>query len=137
MGIIGVRFGDGNHRSAVRTHSRLFASAAGKRFSEQSASPQRNSLRRRAWLQVARLAQTFRQLAYDLHPYVNGDADALNATDDVHIRSFQPLITCSRPRSAASQLLPRAIALRRRDARLDERNAPKPVMHARKDHLGR
>src|SRR5690554_1699089 len=69
MNIIGVRFGNGNHRISVRTHSRLFAAPARQRHAEQSASPQRNPVRRRARLQVARLAQTIRQLAYDLHPH--------------------------------------------------------------------
>jgi hypothetical protein len=61
------RYGD--HARTVRQDRALPADAARQRQPEQRASGQRNPLRGRARLQVARTAQALRQLAHDLHAH--------------------------------------------------------------------
>ena len=59
----------GNHRSAISSYRRLPSPATGQCEPLQFASTQRHSIRRRAWMQVAGIAETVWQLAYHLYPY--------------------------------------------------------------------
>ncbi len=59
----------GNHRSTISPYRGLPAAATGQCESLQSTSTQRDSVCRRAWLQVAGPTETVWQLAYHLHPY--------------------------------------------------------------------
>src|SRR6187455_651011 len=61
--------GHGDYARAVRQDRALPADAARKRQPEQRASGQRNPVRGRARLQVARTAQALRQVAHDLHAH--------------------------------------------------------------------
>ncbi len=60
---------DGTYRSSIRTNSSLSAGATRQREHVEPPSPQRNSVRRRAWLQVAGLASEVWLLAHSLYPH--------------------------------------------------------------------
>ena len=61
--------GGWNYRSSIRTNSSLSAGATRQREHVEPPSPQRNSVRRRAWLQVAGLASEVWLLAHSLYPH--------------------------------------------------------------------
>ena len=60
---------DGAHRDAVRTHRALPPATAWQCQHAQFAGAQRDPVRRRAGVQVARVAEALWELAHDLHPY--------------------------------------------------------------------
>ncbi len=57
----------GTHRGSVSAHRAILADTTRERHARQSAGPQRDLVRRRAWLQMARPAQAVRELAHDLY----------------------------------------------------------------------
>ena len=69
IGRIVVSFLDGAHRNAVRTHRVLSPATAWQCQHAQSAGAQRDPVRRRAGVQVARVAEALWELAHDLHPH--------------------------------------------------------------------
>ncbi len=68
MGRIMVSLVNGTHPSSIRTDRAPSTGAARERQPVQSPGAQRHPVRRRAWLQVARVAGTLRQLAHHPHP---------------------------------------------------------------------
>ena len=78
--------GHGDYARAVRQDRALPADAARKRQPEQRASGQRNPVRGRTRLQVARTAQALRQVAHDLHAH-----EPLDEVSGVLDRMFEEL----------------------------------------------
>ena len=69
IGLNMISLEDGTYRSSIRTNSSLSAGATRQREHVEPPSPQRNSVRRRAWLQVAGLASEVWLLAHSLYPH--------------------------------------------------------------------
>ena len=69
IGLNMISLEDGTYRSSIRTNSSCLPVQRGKREHVEPPSPQRNSVRRRAWLRVAGLASEVWLLAHSLYPH--------------------------------------------------------------------